>query len=838
MKTERIDLTRGWTVRPTDSPDADPLPATVPGSVQADLLAAGRMPDPFVGTNEAESRRVARESWTYRCVFEAPERRDPEARAALVFEGLDTFARVLLNGRPVGDADNMFRPWRFDVTGDLAAGENELVVRFEPTEARAAALAEAYGQALPANTPVPNAPFVRKAPCHFGWDWGPALVPVGIWRPVRLEIVPRGRIGALDAWGLPETGEAARIGASVEADGPRTGDLRLSVTVTGPGGGPVGAAEAALEGGRAVAEVPVDGAQLWWPNGMGAQPLYRVDVRLVASGGTAVDERRVRVGVRGLELVREADTLGESFYFRANGRPMFAKGANWVPADALPARPTPGHYRRLLGACRDAGFNMVRVWGGGSYEAEAFYEACDEMGLLVWHDFMYACAMYPGDDEAFLDNARAEAEWAVRHLRRHTSLALWCGNNEIEWGWRAWGWRDRFPGRLWDAYGRLFHEMLPAVVAEHDPRRPYVPSSPFSKGSAEDLALDSNGPDTGDAHVWTVWHGSLDPAKYRETSPRFVSEFGFQSLPPVETLRTAVPDEAMRLDSPEMLAHQKCKDGNKKIAAALDAYFGGRAAERPIADLVYLSQVYQARAVRLGVEHWRRAAPRTMGTLYWQANDCWPVASWSSLDYAGRWKALHYAAKRFYAPYLVSGTADSGGARLFVTADPAAGPLEARLEWEVRTWAGEPVGEAPPPIAVTIDPGATVRAAEVKWADLGAAPADVYAAARLGRGEEEIGRTVLVPLAPAEVGLPDPHLEVLRVAGGAAELATKNVALWVHLEAEGLAGRFADNFFDLVPGEARRVAFVSDEPVPDEDLAGRLTVRSLSDVLRRSSRVG
>ncbi len=798
MQITRLDLCAGWTLRQADAKNVEPIPATVPGSVQADLLVAGHIPDPFYGTNEDRVQWVGQAAWEYRIVFEAPELPGPDARAALVFEGLDTFATITLNGRPVGTADNMFRPWRFDVTDALAAGKNELVVRFDSAEAKADEAAAAYGFDLPQTTQSkPHRGFVRKAQCHFGWDWGPQLVCVGLWRPVRLEIVPRARIAGLDAWGEPGENGAGTLGLSVEVGGPRPEGLALECVATSPEGDEVGRVRVPVEDGRATARIALARAALWWPAGLGAQPLYGLDARLV-DGEALVDRTSVRVGIRRLELVREPDEWGESFHFRANGVDFFAKGANWVPADALPTRMTPGRYRRLLADGRDAGMNMLRVWGGGFYEDPAFYHLCDEMGLLVWQDFMYACALYPGDDDAFLAGARAEAEWVVRRLRRHTSLALWCGNNECEEGWHFWGWKDACPPRVWQGYLRLFHEMLPAVVAEHDRRRPYIPSSPHSTDSHE--RGDARGEASGDCHVWSVWFGSLDGRTYIESGARFASEFGFQSFPPLATLRAALPVDAMRIDSPAMLHHQRSKDGNAKILEALRTWAGE---PRDFAALVYLSQVYQARTLRLGVEHFRRAAPRTMGTLYWQANDCWPVASWSSLDYHGRWKALHYAARRFYAPLLVSGLADETGATFWATADFGAEPREAEVAWQVLRWDGAELENAAR--RVTLRPGTTARAARIVWDDLGARPEEVYVAAALRDpgAAEPWSRALVLPVAPVRVALPDPGLELAPEGENAVRVRARNVALAVALEAEGEDGRFEDSFFNLLPGEAR-----------------------------------
>lgn len=826
MRTPRLSLDGAWEFCRTDAESpGEWLPGRVPGCVQTDLMVAGRLDDPFFGTNENEAQWVGRARWAYRRRFDAPALA-AGARAYLVFEGLDTFARVFLNGVPVGSADNMFILWRFDVTEALAEGANEVSVSFDSTEARAKVLAEAYGIPLASAARAPNAPFVRKAQCHFGWDWGPTLLTVGIWRPVRLEVVPRARIASLDAWGDPAEGGTAVLHAVIEAQGSSLEGLTVEAVARAPTGrAVVGRAEVPLKDGRAAIAIPMAAARLWWPNGMGAQPLYRLGLRLRA-GRSVVDEGTVRVGIRHLELVREPDAWGRSFHFRVNGRPLFAKGANWIPADAFPARVTTEDCRRLVADCAAVGMNMLRVWGGGYFEDPPFYDACDEHGILVWQDFLFGCALYPGDDDAFAENVRLEAEAAVKRLRPHTCLALWAGNNEIESGWFEWGWSKTHPERIWRAYERIFHDILPAAVAAFDGRRAYIPSSPTSQEVGH-----PNDPASGDAHLWNVWHGQDDHAGYLKCDHRFVSEFGFQSIPAMETMRAAIPADEMRLDSPAMLQHQKSPGGNEKVDRAVRRWFGR---PKDFASLVYLSQVYQALTVRTGVEHWRRSAPRTMGALYWQANDCWPVASWAGLDFFGRWKALHYAARRFFAPYLASGLSDEQGARVWATADFEAPPANAELIWQVRTCDGRVLREGYRP--ERLEPGRTSEPLEIRWADAFDGPAaPLYAVAELRVDGKAVSRTVLLATPPADAPLADPGLciKTRKARGGAVvDVAAKRLALAVYLEAEGCPGRFADNFFDLLPGEKRAVKFMAQEPLGAadvENLARRLRVMTLYD---------
>jgi beta-mannosidase len=648
------------------------LPGIVPGGVHPDLMAAGRIRDPFVGDEELRVGWVAESDWEYRREFGVEAAVATEEHVALVFDGLDTLADIRLNGEPLGSADNMFRKWQFDVTGRLRPGANELSVVFRSAVRHAAEL-DSGRHLASANDQLPGAPYLRKAPCHFGWDWGPKLPNIGFWQGVRLEgwstarladvrveqTVERGTGGANTRGRISARVDVERTGASGAGAGPIEAVLRVAHP-----DGRVEVVRAPIDPDRTTAELAVEIAapELWWPNGLGKQPLYEIEVEL-AAGWQRLDARSFQVGLRALELRREPDEWGESFGFAVNGVPVFAKGGNWIPADAFPARVSDAQIDSLLGAAAAANHNMVRVWGGGYYETDAFYDACDRLGILVWQDFMFACSIYPLSDEAFVANVAAEVSEQVRRLRHRPSLALWCGNNELEQGWREWGWDVPENGDLKAAYLRFFGKTLPAWVAAEDAATPYWQSSPSSGRPLEDQA----GAWSGDHHEWMVWHGLAPFAAYGRQAYRFVSEFGFESLPALATVAAFAPDPAdWNLESPLLDHHQRCPSGNARILFYLAQQF------RPPKDfggLVYLSQVLQAEAMRVGVEHWRREMARCRGALYWQLNDCWPVSSWSSIDYFGRWKALHYATRRFYDPVLLSARVEGDAATLSVTND-------------------------------------------------------------------------------------------------------------------------------------------------------------------------
>ncbi len=417
--------------------------------------------------------------------------------------------------------------------------------------------------------------------------------------------------------------------------------------------------------------------ELWWPNGLGKQALYRLRVRLIANK-RLLDQAETRIGLRTLELRQKPDQWGKSFEFVVNGVPVFAKGGNWIPADSFPSRISKDRYRRLIKSVRDSNMNMLRVWGGGIYESNDFYDLCDEMGIMVWQDFMFACSMYPGDQE-FLDNVRNEAIDNLKRLRNHASIVIWVGNNEVETAWAHWGWKDHLPAKLWDDYQKIFHKLLPSVCAEFDPSRPYWPSSPSSN-----LEADSDSQNIGDVHYWGVWHAALPFTDYEKQLPRFMSEYGFQSFPQIKTVNDYAPPADHDIGSPVMLVHQKHPRGNQLIREYMLREYPE---PKNFESFLYVSQVLQAEGIKVGAEHLRRIMPRNMGSLYWQIDDCWPVASWSSIDYFGRWKALQYYARRFYNDLLVSPHEEDREIKVYVVSDRLHS-LPARLELRLMDFEG------------------------------------------------------------------------------------------------------------------------------------------------------
>jgi len=611
-------------------------PAVVPGCVHRDLLRHGLIPDPFFGTNELDLQWIGHHDWEYRADFTIPADLLAHEVIELVADGLDTVAHVELNGKRVGATDNMFVAHRWNVKPLLRAGRNRLLVRFASAE-KWVATHRLEHTPREFNDPVGGCTRLRKQQCQFGWDWGPRLVTAGIWRDIRLE-----------AWNTDRI-EHVRIAQHHHADGtvrltftPLSARRRRNLRVVGDvrlDDTPV----AAVENGEATIAAP----RLWWPNGHGEQPLYTVRLEVITSDGTSIGRWERRIGLRTLRLDRHPDTWGESFQFVLNGRPAFAKGANWIPAHSFVAGLTRADYARDLTAAAEAHMNMIRVWGGDIYESEDFYDLCDELGLLVWQDFMFACTLYPAD-RAFLRSVRTEAIQQVRRLDHRACLALWCGNNELSMANPA----ELQKAKLRRQYEAIFHKLLPEVVAAESTGRDYWPSSPWH-GDFEAPGDDerANGIRRGDTHFWGVWH-AREPVKNYEKWPfRFCSEFGMQSYSSPETNRTFAPPGDDNVFGPVMENHQKNRAGNQII---LDYVSRRYRFPKDQDALIYLSQLNQAMCMQIGVEYYRRNMPRCMGALYWQLNDCWPVASWSSIEFTGRWKALHYLARRFFAPAIVS----------------------------------------------------------------------------------------------------------------------------------------------------------------------------------------
>lgn len=816
------------------------LQATVPGGVHTDLLALGRIPDPFVADNERRVQWVAESDWEYRYSFICRPELLTEEKILLICDGLDTLATITLNGHELGRTDNMYRRYRWDVKSLLGTQDaNELLVSFA-SPLRYVAQKQAI-RALP-GVPhaIPGGPYLRKAPCHFGWDWGPQLPPIGIWKDIRLEGYS---VAHLDDVHLQQHHIAGQVTVEARVNVKRSSDVPLAVMVqvTTPQG-EVLREVATISGGssEALVRVPILQPQLWWPNGYGEQPLYHVEISLYHSDpspahsapgpqSSALDVRTYQLGLRTVELRQQEDQWGRSFAFVVNGVQVFAKGSDWIPADSFPTRITDEHLGTLIRSAADTHQNMLRVWGGGFYEEERFYDLCDRYGILVWQDFIFACSIYPLDDPEFLKNVQVEAIENIRRLRHRASLALWCGNNEMEWGWVDWDWNVPELQDMKVAYDRFFHHTLREWCTAEDPDRSYWPSSPSSDTPFED----PNGQRQGDAHYWEVWHGRKPFTAYRDQYPRFMSEFGFQALPPMPTIRTYADEADWNMTSYIMEQHQKNVSGNSlMVGQMLDTF----RLPKDFVSLVYLSMVLQAEGIRYGVEHWRRHMDRVAGTLYWQLNDCWPAASWSSLDYFGRWKALHYAARRFYAPLMLSIEDEGTRQGLYVTNDLRES-WEGHIRWSLETLRGEVLvsGEEQAKLA----PLASSQVRTLDFADrvCGENRRELVFVAELWQGHTRLAVQVATFVPTKHLSLTDPAVTAtLRSEEGlnaqqnlVVELSSRSLARLVELTLEGTDVIFSDNYFDLPMGRTVTVSCPLPENWTLEQARAALKTRSVYD---------
>ena len=826
---ESLPLDTGWEFRQKLPADGSAptvwRPARVPGDVHLDLLANRLIPDPFYRDNEAKLQWISAADWEYRTSFDAPPALLQRRQIELVFEGLDAFCDVYLNDRLLLTANNMFRLWRVDAKPWLKPGANQLRIVF-PAPARAA---EAVAAADPwrTRTGVAAKTYIRKAAYEYGWDWGPTFVASGIWRPISIEAWDEARISDLHLRQRDVTAAVAHLLGEVEvtAAAEAAADVTLQCQAGGP---PVQAMRRVeLHAGVNHVDLPIeiDQPKLWYPAGYGGQLLYTFEAQ-VKIGPEIVDRRTVRTGLRSVVLRRKVDQWGRSFEFVVNGIPIFAKGADVIPFDSFPNRVTGADYRRVLESARDANMNMIRHWGGGYYETDEFYALCDELGLMVWQDFMFGNEMQPGTHPFKLSVAHEAAD-QVRRLRDHPCIVLWCGNNETEAAFSPnWGRLPNDPGavlQMWKDYLTISSGILGQTVKALDPETPFWPSSPSSDYEETSAAYRA-----GDFHDWSVWHGRVPFEDYEKNVYRFVSEYGFQSFPEMRTVEAfTAPEDRTGILTPVMLAHQKNQQGNSIIRDYLLKYYQE---PKDFASFLYVSQVLQAEGVKIGAEHLRRHRPETMGSLFWQLNDCWPVASWSSIDYYGRWKALQYYARRFYAPVLVSPHVEDGAVAVYIVSDrlaPVAGSLRLRL----MSLAGTTLDETTE--AVTVAPQSSqvyLRTALSTLAAKGVDFSQVFVAVDLTADGRTISSNLIYLVPTKEIHLPAaPITTGLAAAPGGAtlRLSARALARSVHVTFGDLDVTPSDDYFDLLPDQPVEITIRGAASL--DELRRALKVQSLVD---------
>ena len=808
-----LDLNGRWALR-ADGDTVD-IPATVPGTVHQDLQAAGKIPDPFFGNNALDIKWVPEKTWIYSRTFDAPADLLKNKHVVLRCEGLDTIATVTLNDKELGTADNMFRTWEFDVRDDLQAGANKITIRFKPFKAYINEFVEAAKGKGP-NTSYPGISNVRKALYSNGWDFGPQLPATGIYRNIQIVGYDEARLTGVLTQTQVEPGKPAvvtlkpqladAVGDGLKVRATMTLAGKPVATVTGPATSPI--------------ELKVTDPKLWWPNNMGDHPLYDIVVDVLDRSGAVADSRTQRVGLRKIELIRPDPGFhavkgpfaegAKPLRLRVNGREIFSRGASWIPADMFLPRTTPGHIRNLLTQARDANFNFVRSWGGGYYEEQAFFDTCDELGLMVWTDFKFACNGYPGKNPAFADNVRNEVAEQVTRLSPHPSIAVWCGNNEIE------AIVNNYKVMSQEQYDLLFRDLIGGTVKKLLPTVEYVTGSP----------------DEGDEHNWWVWHVGANFEKYRE-SHGWMTEFGFQSFPLPGTVNSfTAPEDRDSVQSKVMNSHQHNRRGNEIITNQIARYFN---TPKDFESMLWLSQINQAYGLLIGIEHWRSEWPKSSGAFIWQLDDCWPGTSWSIVDYYARPKAAMYSVKAGYAPVMVTGVYEPKEAVLpLIVCSDLAESFKADVKWKVTDTDGKLLASGTNAVAV---PAGAVAAAgpklNLKEAVAKSGRKNLIVWVDVLREGKSVASNVLLPSRPKDMPLQNPQLSSDVVAAGDGfdvTIKAAKPALWTWADLPGDPdAKWSNNFVHVAADKPLTLHVKPSKSIDLGELKKTLVVRSLFD---------
>ncbi len=802
-QTQRIELNQNWTFKKEQ--DTKWLPAAVPGTVHTDLMQNKLIPDPFFGTNEKDVQWVENENWEYQTQFTATKEMLANQNIELVFKGLDTYAEIELNNQKIASTDNMFREWRYDVKKLLKEGDNILKIKFLSPYKTALPVFDKIPYALPADNDrgeKHTSVVTRKAPYQFGWDWGPRLLTSGIWKPVYLELSNTAKIRNVQIVQKSLTKEKAEleIRTTFESFDSKTIFLKVSyqpkdyVSIQDLRIMPL-----TLKKGiqTYISAVTINNPKLWWCNGLGDAQLYDITVYLTSTDHLTLDSLEEHIGLRTIEVVQEPDSVGKSFYFKVNGVPVFMKGANTIPFDNFLPRVTKDVYKNYIQQAAQSNINMLRVWGGGIYEDDEFYNQCDENGILVWQDFMFACSFYPGDT-AFLNNVKAEAEQNIIRLRNHPSLALWCGNNEIDEAWHNWGYQAankysvKDSTEIWENYKALFHKLLPEVIAQNDSRFYWASSPQFGWGRPQSLKQ-------GDSHYWGIWWGDSAFSTYKNKVGRFMSEYGFQAFPDKQTFKQYMPDFDRAFSSPTAQTHQK----NWKGYPTIKKYMGWEyKIPEKLDDYIYTSQILQAYGIKTAIEAHRKAMPYCMGSLYWQFNDCWPVISWSGIDYTGRWKALQYFVKKAFASDLIVIDTTDKNTDIWIVSDKLQDE-KATLTVRLMDFSGKTLYKKS--TKINKKGNTSARYFTFNHKDIAFDPAQCVLQVELLDKKGVIADNVHYYRSPKDLKFTQPAIEksIKVVADGfeirlKAHTLVKNLYLFLPENVD-----FSDNYFDLLPNQER-----------------------------------
>ncbi len=826
------EINTGWTFRQVG--EEKWLPAEVPGCVHTDLMANGIIEDPFYRLNEHDVQWIDKTDWEYKTIFHVDDNMLGCDRIQLDFKGIDTYAEIFVNGKQLFQADNMFREWQADLKDLIKAGENELHIILRSPILKGIEKYDAQGFVIPVsdndlaeigevegNKKV--SVYTRKAGYHFGWDWGPRLVTSGIWRPVYLVAWNGARIENMQLKQNQLNEHEASLTAVFEVEANAATEATISIENEG-----VELAKTSIKLIKGISTYPVDfkieNPKLWWTNGLGAANLYTIRGKLAV--GKRITEKSERIGLRTLELVRDQSEKGTSFYFKLNGVPVFMKGANYIPNDIFLPRVSRENYKKVVKTAQISNMNMLRIWGGGIYENDEFYDLCDEAGILIWQDFMFACAMFPGD-QAFLDNVKAEAVDNIKRLRNHPCIALWCGNNEILGAWYQWGWKRTAEAKskddadkIWKAYEDIFHQVLPEAVKTHDASRSYWSSSPSSgTGIVADMV-------NGDEHYWGVWWGKEPFTTYATHIARFMSEYGFQSFPELKTVRQYALPEDYQIDSRVMNSHQRSSIGNKTIE-----YYMLQEYRQPkdFESFLYVNHVLQAEGIKFALEGHRRAMPYCMGSLYWQINDCWPVASWSSTDYYQRWKALQYYVKKGFEPVLVSPYTDGQQFKVDIVNDHL-NEVNGKLVLGIMDFDGKVLWEKDEQVKIPANSSRDYFKVIMKEFEPLKDTHNLLFYTKLIQHGKVVSQNSFFFRPFKELNIPSPKVEYTiekADSGFNIRLVTDKLAKNVYLQIEDEEGFFSDNYFDMLPGE--EVVILLETNMSEEKLKKVLSIRTLYD---------
>lgn len=791
--------------------------AKVPGTIHKDLLNHNRIPNPFYGMNEEAVQWVENEDWMYRTSFVVTEEQLNRDAAVLELDGLDTYADVFLNGALILRSDNMFVGHKVPVKSVLRKGENRLLIRFRSAVKEALPQWETNGFDYPADNDHSSkrvSIYTRKAPYSYGWDWGIRLATCGIWRPVRLVFSDVARIEDYYVRQASVSASKADVDNRLEITNvtsqPVSALLKVAYHYTANDTKEV-QKQIELHPGENTVSLPVmiDNPHLWMPNGWGEPSLYKFTASVSVDGVEVASQER-QVGLRSIRVVMEDDEHGKSFYFEVNGHPMFAKGANFIPDDALLPNVTPERYKRILEDVKAANMNMLRVWGGGIYEDDKFYDEADRNGILIWQDFLFACTTYP-HDPLFLKRVEAEAEYNIKRLRGHASLAMWCGNNEIYEGVRYWGWKNKYTAEAFAEMNRgydvLFRQLLPDMVKRFDSDRFYMHGSPYEAnwGRPESWKI-------ADSHNWGTWYGRKPFESFDSEIPRFMSEYGFQAFPEMKTIRTFAEEKDFELESPVMNAHQKATIGNALIKQTMGLYYKVPA---KFEDLVYVGLVLQGQGMRHGIEAHRRNRPYCMGSLFWQLNDSWPVVSWSSIDYYGNWKAMQYQSQRAFAPVLINAIKEGVDLCVYLISDELQDRDDVRLTVELMDFDGKSHGKWTQNGKLTANTSMLFLKKRVdEFLSKQDAATSFLRFTLKAKNGAALADEVFYFAYPKDQKLPEARIETsVKKRGEAIEmtLKTDKLARDIFIEVPVQGVRFSDNFFDLLPGQRKKITITSPE---------------------------